>query len=117
MNFFTVTGCIFSKSEYKIAKIKLDELRKKYWKEGKYYDSKRNNIETVCFHSEDIRGRKKAFHNEVIDKKTYEKFIIDLDNMLKNLNYQIISITINLKDYLLKSHYTEMNVYKIVYVI
>lgn len=114
-NFFTITGCIFSKVNYKIAKEKLDELRNKYWENGKYYNSKKEIYETVCFHSEDIRGRKKAFHNEVLDKDTYDKFIIDLDNVLKELDYKIISITINLADYLLKSHYTEMNVYKIAF--
>ena len=59
-NFFTITGCIFSKVNYINAENKFDELRKKYWKEGKYYNSKKEIYETVCFHSEDIRGRKKA---------------------------------------------------------
>ena len=114
-NFFTITGCIFSKVNYINAENKFDKLRKKYWKEGKYYNSKKEIYEVVCFHSEDIRGRKKAFHSEVLDKDNYDKFIVDLDKVRSELDYTIISISINLEDYLLKSHYTEMNVYKIAF--
>lgn len=113
-NYFTVTGCIFSKENYLIARYKFDELRNRYWKDGKYLNSK-GEYETVCFHSEDIRGRKKAFHNEILSEEKYNNFIVDLDNIMRDINYKIISITIDLKEYLIKSHYTEMNVYKIAF--
>lgn len=114
-NLFTVTGCIFSKKDYVETKKQFDKLRYKYWDKGEYFDSKSKSNKMVCFHSEDIRGRKKAFHKEVISDKNYEKFIEELDIVIKQSNYKIISITINLADYLLKSHYTEMNVYKIAF--
>ena len=114
-NIFTVTGCIFSKPNYEKAIFLFDELRNKYWRNGKYYNSKKGIDEIVCFHTEDIRGRKKAFHKEVLDDDKYYKFIVDLDSALKKINYTIISISINLADYLLKTQYTELNVYKIAF--
>ena len=114
-NIFTVTGCIFSKKDYFYAKQEFEKLRKKYWKNMQYFNTKHNQFETVCFHTEDIKGRKKAFHRDVLNDKQYMDFIIDLDNILKKCNYRIISININLRDYILKSHYTETNVYKIAF--
>lgn len=114
-NIFTVTGCIFSNSDYIFARKKFNDLKLKYWKNGKYYNNKKDELETVCFHSEDIRGRKKAFHKECISDENYSNFIIDLDKVLKEINYKIISININLSNYLLFSKYSEMNVYKIAF--
>lgn len=111
-NIFTVTGCLFSPYNYKLAKENFDKLRNKFWHNGKYYNPKTKMDETVCFHSEDIRGRKKAFHKDALKEELYDSFIIELDKVLSETTYKIISISINLKDYLLKSKYTEMNVYK-----
>ena len=114
-NIFTVTGCIFIHEKYDEAKYKFNDLRNKYWKDGKYYNSKKNKYEVVCFHSEDIRGRKKAFHNEILNDVQFNNFINDLDQIILSLDYKIISININLKDYILKSKYKETNVYKIAF--
>lgn len=116
-NIFTVTGCIFSRISYNNAKIKFNNIRNKFWNNGKFYNPSPNHecFETVCFHSEDIRGRKKAFHIEALQQNQYEKFIFELDKNLKEFDYKIISININLCKYILNSKYTEMNVYKIAF--
>ena len=111
-NIFTVTGCYFSHENYLTAKKCFSLLRKKFWKDGKYYNEKAKNFQTVCFHSEDIRGRKKAFHKNEISEQNYELFIKELDTTLNKINYHIISININLKNYILYSKYSELNVYK-----
>lgn len=114
-NIFTVTGCIFNKTDYSNAKNEFDKLRKKYWNNGMYHNPKKNRYEQVCFHSEDIRGRKKAFHKDVITDDKYHEFITELDSTLAKLKYKIVSINIDIKSYLINSRYTEMNIYKIAF--
>lgn len=114
-NIFTVTGCIFSQKNYHDASKKFKRLKSKYWRNSQYFNEKKQIFETVCFHSEDIRGRKKAFHNSVINDDDYNNFIIELDNIINNIQYKIISINIDLKNYLLNPYNTEMNVYKIAF--
>lgn len=114
-NIFTVTGCIFSHADYKDLSDKFKKLKNKYWKKGQYFNEKKSEFEMVCFHSEDIRGRKKAFHINCISNEQYDKFIIDLDKILNNAQYKVISININLKEYLLNPYHTEMNVYKVAF--
>ncbi len=115
LSVFTVTGCIFAKNNYQLAKERFDKLREKYWNNGMWLNPKNNELEKVCFHSEDIRGKKKAFAIFKEDEKQYEHFIIDLDKTINSLKYKIISININLKDYIFKSKYNEGNVYKIAF--
>ena len=114
-NIFTVTGCIFTHDNYYEATAKFKKLKKKYWNDGLYFDKKKQKMCPVCFHSEDIRGKKKAFHNTVLDAEKYNKFIIDLDKILKTCNYKIISINIDLKNYLLNPYNIETNVYKVAF--
>ena len=103
-NFFTITGVIFTKQQYITAKNKLNELKLKYWNNGTYLY--KENYKKVCFHSREIRRREGAFDKKLIN---YDSFIIELSNLIDELNYKIISITINKKDYILK-HY-QFNVY------
>ena len=114
-NIFTVTGCIFSPENYHKASLKFQNLKNKYWSNGQYFDEKKQKNCHVCFHSEDIRGRKKAFHNTVLNTKQYNSFIIELDNVLNACEYKIISININLKEYLLNPYNIETNVYKVAF--
>lgn len=102
--FFTVTGVIFTKQQYAIAKTKLNQLKEKYWENGTYLykDEQRK----VCLHSREIRRRSGAFDIHLID---YNAFMEDVSNLIKDLNYKIISITIDKENYLLK-HY-QFNVY------
>lgn len=114
-NIFTVTGCIFSHDNYHQTATKIKEIKNKYWDEGKYFNEKKQKKLPVCLHSEDIRGRKKAFHPTVLNEQQYNDFIIDLDNTLKKCEYKVISININLKEYLLNPHNVETNVYKVAF--
>lgn len=102
--YFTVTGCIFTKREYAEMQIKINRLKDKYWKDGKY--SYKGILRKVCFHSREIRRNEEAFSNNVIN---YKEFINDLSILMGELNYKIISITINKEDYILKRYH--FNVY------
>ncbi len=102
--FFTVTGVILTKHQYIIAKNKLNELKQKYWNNGAYLY--KGTQRKVCFHSREIRRKEGAFDVHLID---YNSFMEDLSNLIKNLKYKIISITIDKENYLLK-HY-QFNVY------
>lgn len=113
-NIFTVTGCIFDKKSYKELKKDFDLLRKKYWKNGQF-KNKYDKLEYVCFHTEDIKSRKKAFHKSILSEEEYNNFIIDLDYVLKTANYQIISINIKIDDFLKYSTYKNMNLYNIAF--
>ena len=97
--YFTVTGCIFKKADYQNARIKINELKNKYWTDGCFIY--KNESRKVCFHSREIRRKMNAFDIHCID---YNKFMEDISNLIKGLNYKIISITINKENYLLK-HY------------
>ena len=90
-NIFTVTGCIFTKQAYFYAKQEFERLRNKYWNNTQYLNSKHGKYETVCFHSEDIRGRKKGFHRDILNDEQYDKFIIDLDQ--KNVTTKLYLLT------------------------
>lgn len=102
--FFTVTGCIFTKQEYAKAQEKINDLKNKYWKNGEY--TYKNVLKKVCFHSREIRRNEGAFSNSVIK---YREFINDLSTLMSELNYKIISITINKEDYILKRYH--FNIY------
>lgn len=97
--FFTVTGCIFTQQDYEIAKDRINELKNKYWENGEYKYGE--VIKKVCFHSREIRRNEGAFSNNCIN---YKDFIIELSKLIEEINYKIISITINKEDYLLKRY-------------
>lgn len=102
--FFTVTGVIFTREQYAIARQQIDTLKNKYWENGCYLY--KNNFKKVCFHSREIRRKESAFDVSLIN---YDSFILSLTDLLKGLDYKIISVTINKEDYLLR-HY-QYNVY------
>lgn len=102
--YFTITGCIFKKNDYITAKNELNNLKNKFWNNGLYDYG--DSIQKVCLHSREIRKRIGPFNPSVIN---YSEFMNQLSELIKKLNYTIISITINKEDYLLK-HYN-YNVY------
>lgn len=104
--FFTITGVIFEKQQYSIMRNNIRKLKEKYWENGYYYDSKRNDTRYVCFHSRDIRRHDGAFNDSLID---YKSFMTDLSSVLQNIDCKIISISINLEEYV-KQGYID-NVY------
>lgn len=108
--YFTITGCIFTKKEYMDSKNIIKELKNKYWENGKFYDKKSNKAKTVCFHSREIRKHDNCFNDSLIN---YNEFMVDLTNAMINIQCKIISISINLYEYL-KRGYTH-NVYNVAF--
>lgn len=108
--YFTITGCIFAKNDYFHAKRMIQSLKNKHWKDGMFYDSKSKSNRAVCLHSRDIRKRDCAFNESVIN---YNEFMVDLSNTMKDIKCKIISISINLYEYL-KKGYTH-NVYNVAF--
>lgn len=113
-NVFTVTGCIFEKDEYYNFSKKLEALKEKYWREG-VYKSNKNINEYVCFHTEEIKSRKNAFHKSVLNDKKYQQFIEELDLIIKNTKYKIISINIKIDDFIKYSTFKNMDLYNIAF--
>lgn len=99
--FFTLTGCICTTADYSKIKTSFNELKEKYWQNGCYIN-KNGEVEKVCFHSRDIRRKVGPFSPSNL--ADYESFITDLSFVLTNANCRIISITINIYDYLLKGY-------------
>lgn len=108
--YFTITGCIFTKEEYMDSKKIIKSLKNKYWDNGMFYDCKLKREKCVCFHSRDIRKHDNCFNDSVIN---YNEFMIDLTDTMKNIKCKIISISVNLYDYL-KKGYTH-NVYNVAF--
>ena len=108
--YFTITGCIFTKEEYLNSKKLIKLLKNKYWVNGMFYDIKTNEQKAVCFHSRDIRKHNNCFNDSIIN---YNEFIVDLSNTMKDIQCKIISISINLYEYL-KKGYTH-NVYNVAF--
>jgi hypothetical protein len=108
--YFTITGCIFTKKEYLKYREEIEKLKTKYWEDGMFYDEKINKNKAVCFHSRDIRKHNNCFNDKLIN---YEEFMIDLTSVMKNIDCKIISISINLYEYL-KKGYTH-NVYNVAF--
>lgn len=101
--YFTITGVIFEKRDYSIMRNNVRKLKEKYWENGIYYDTKKDKNKYVCLHSREIRNHTGAFNDKLIN---YNDFIIDLSNILENINCKIISVTINLENYILKGNIT-----------
>lgn len=108
--YFTITGCIFTKEEYFNSKKTIKDLKNKYWNNGMFFDTKLNREKAVCFHSREIRKHDNCFNDSVIN---YNEFMIDLSATMKNIQCKIISISINLYEYL-KNGYTH-NVYNVAF--
>lgn len=95
--YFTITGCIFKRKDYKKSSNEIKKLKSKYWKKGFYYDTKKKKEKYVCFHSREIRRCDGAFNKKLID---HEKFTNDLTSILDDINCKIISVTIDLVEYI-----------------
>ena len=108
--YFTITGCIFTREGYKNSKNMINKLKNKYWNNGIFYDTKSKKDKAVCFHSRDIRKHDGCFNNSVIN---YNEFMIDLSDTMKAIKCKIISISVNLYEYL-KKGYTH-NVYNVAF--
>lgn len=105
--FFTVTGCIFEKSNYSKMRNDIRKLKNKFWENGFFNDTQFNESRYVCLHSREIRRHDKAFNDKVIN---YTDFINELSIVLENVECKIISITINIESFI-KKGYTN-NIYE-----
>lgn len=108
--FFTITGCIFKQQDYAKAKYKFEKLKRKYWKNGMWLNPKINKEQPVCFHSIEIRNKKNAFKLE----DEYNNFIVELDTAIKETDYIIVSISIDLVEYIWNTSY-DLDVYDIAF--
>ena len=108
--YFTITGCIFTKEEYVNSKKLIKMLKNKYWNNGIFYDTKAKRDKAVCFHSRDIRKHDSCFNDSIIN---YNEFMVDLSDTMKDIKCKIISISVNLYEYL-KKGYTH-NVYNVAF--
>ena len=95
--YFTITGCIFERKNYKKAVAEMNALKNKYWGNGFYHEKKSNKEKYVCFHSREIRRHDGAFNDRLIN---HNNFINDLTIVLENAQCTIISITIDLLEYI-----------------
>ena len=95
--YFTITGCIFERRNYRKAIDEMNNLKNRYWKNGFYYDNKAKKNKYVCFHSREIRRHDGAFNDKLIN---HTNFTNDLTDVIKNTQCTIISITIDLLEYL-----------------
>lgn len=88
--FFTVTACVISRKSFADLKESIIDLKNEYWRNGlfTYGDVEKR----VCFHSNEIRGRKGPFSSRVID---YDKFIADLSAFIEKSDIQIFSSSID----------------------
>ena len=108
--YFTITGCIFTREEYMNSKKLIKALKNKYWNNGIFYDTKSKRDKAVCLHSRDIRKHDSCFNDSVIN---YNEFMVDLSDTMKDIKCKIISISVNLYEYL-KKGYTH-NVYNVAF--
>lgn len=99
-NYLTITGVIFTRTEYSHACFEIEQLKKKYWKDSVYYDS--GEKIAVCLHSRDIRRMNTPFDNNSINRTA---FLDDLTSVLENIQCKVISSSINIKSYIESDKY------------
>ena len=95
--YLTITGVIFTRSDYSNTYFEIEQLKKKYWKDGLF-----NNGIAVCFHSCDIRRKKPPFDDNSINRNA---FLNDLTEVLENTQCKIISSSINVENYIKSGKY------------
>jgi hypothetical protein len=83
---FTVTACLIKTSDFANATKMVMDLKYRYWHNALF--SYNGKTKRVCFHSKEIRGRKGAFHPNVID---YDSFILDLTQLIEDLPITLYS--------------------------
>lgn len=105
--YFTITGCIFTKTNFIVAREKSKELKRKFWNNGMFFDNKNNKERFVCFHSREIRRHDNAFNDIFIN---HNEFTNELTKFLKSVDCIIISITIDLEKYIINNY--KYNIYE-----
>ena len=108
--YFTITGCVFTKENYRKAKKDIEKLKNRYWKNGIYYDNREEKEKYVCLHSREIRRHDGAFNDTLID---HTAFTNDLTKTLDKIDCTIISVSIDLIEYLRQGNLD--NIYEVAF--
>ena len=87
---FTLCGIVMSESDYESIESKIIEMKRKYWLDKK-----------VILHSRDIRKCEKGFEI-LFDLDIKKSFYEDINSIMKDSNYTIISCTILKEPYIRK---------------
>ena len=98
--YFSITGCIFTRENYLNTDLLINNLKLKYWENGKIqYKNELNR--SVSLHSQDIRRHDLCFNDSLIN---YNQFMEELSNTLKIIDCSIISVGINIENYIKKKY-------------
>jgi len=87
---FLLCGCLFSEDEFRVACRKVDELKLKYFKTTE-----------MILHSRDIRKCEGVFQI-LFDLNIKKSFYEDLNELMKELRYTVISSAINKEEFIKK---------------
>ncbi|MCL1934745.1 MAG: DUF3800 domain-containing protein [Candidatus Azobacteroides sp.] len=87
---FTLCGIIMSESDYETTGRKIIEMKQKYWNDKK-----------VILHSRDIRKCEKGFEI-LFDSDTKKSFYEDINSIMKDNHYTIVSCSILKEPYIRK---------------
>lgn len=98
--YLTITGVIFTRTDYSKACFEVEQLKKKYWKDGLFIENDKNVA--VCLHSRDIRRMNTPFDNNTINRNS---FLNDLTNVLERVECKVISSSINVENYVRSGKY------------
>ncbi|MCS5500859.1 hypothetical protein NY607_06940 [Lysinibacillus sp. A4] len=86
LQWFTITGVVFTREGFKTFIDDITKLKNKYWNNGCF------NKKKVVFHSRDIRKKTGAFNPKLIN---YEHFLEDLKVLISDSDYSIYSSSID----------------------
>lgn len=86
LQWFTITGVLFSKSDLQKFISDITDLKSKYWKNGCF------NKKKVVFHSRDIRKKTGPFNPKFIDHSLFSK---DIMNLISNNEFTLLSSSID----------------------
>lgn len=86
LQWFTITGVVFTRNNLKSFLENITEIKNKYWENGCF------NKKKVVFHSRDIRKKIGPFNPKLIN---YEQFLEDLKELVTDNEYTIYSSSID----------------------
>ena len=88
--FFTLTACIIPIEAADSIKDEVVRIKNKHWENGVF--NYKSGSKRVCFHSTDIARKRDAFNDQVI---SWYEFIQDINGLMQNAHYKIVSATID----------------------
>lgn len=91
-NFFTLTGCLYTRDEYESNRFLLTELKKQYW---------HDRYGEVLLHSREIRKREGFFFLPPAKSKKFQE---SLTNTMSMIACKVFSITFDMQKYVTKQY-------------